>query len=231
MAREMTPEQIRASIVPKSDQINADDLIAGPVTVTVAGVSEGSTEQPWNIRLHEVKRVFRPCKAMRRWIVELWGDNSNKWIGRRMTLYRDPSALFGGVAVGGVRISHMSDIDGPREMTITLSKNKRIKATVLPLPPAQQSAPTQKQDLAHEVLTFGDQSWSRSSRGAQEWANAIGKAAAELVSAGDTAGARAVFAEYGPQLEDVLSKLPANATAAIAAIGAVLAYGENLGSD
>lgn len=109
-------------------------------------------------------------------------------------------------------------------------------ATVEPpadAPPAQADAPpAQPQpDLTPAAVTFRGQSWSRSSRGAQEWANAIGKAAAECSAAGDTAGARAVFAEYGPQLEDVLSKLPPTATTAIAAIGAVLAYGEDIGSE
>jgi hypothetical protein len=39
-------------IVPKSDQINADDLISGPMTVTIKDVQiTGGTEQPVSIAL------------------------------------------------------------------------------------------------------------------------------------------------------------------------------------
>jgi hypothetical protein len=39
-------------IVPKSDQINSDDLISGPVTVTIRDVEiSGGTEQPVSIAL------------------------------------------------------------------------------------------------------------------------------------------------------------------------------------
>jgi len=37
-------------IIPKSDQINADDLIAGPITITITGVSiRPGQEQPISI--------------------------------------------------------------------------------------------------------------------------------------------------------------------------------------
>lgn len=91
------------------------------------------------------------------------------------------------------------------------------KATSAPRP-----AP---QDLAHEVLTFGNQSWSRTARGAMDWANAIGKSAAGAASTDD---ARAIFEEYGPQLVAVRDKLPEDNNARIA-IEAVLDYQEQLG--
>ena len=34
------------TIVTKSDQLNAEDLITGPITVTVEGVTPGTDEQP-----------------------------------------------------------------------------------------------------------------------------------------------------------------------------------------
>ena len=113
MTQQMTREQILASVVPKSDQWNYDDLIGGPVTVTVAGVSAGAADQPVNVRLVNDKKFYRPCKSMRRVLIMLWGDDGHKWVGRSMTLFGDPNVKFGGVAVGGIRISHMSDIDGP----------------------------------------------------------------------------------------------------------------------
>ena len=85
------------------------------------------------------------------------------------------------------------------------------------------------QDLAHDVLTFAGQSWSRTTRGAQDWANAIGKAIADANSAGDRAGALAILAAQRPALDDVADKLPASSPAA-AAILAVLDYGAQIES-
>ena len=41
------------SIIPRSDQINADDLIAGPITVTITDAYPGGAEQPVDITLAE----------------------------------------------------------------------------------------------------------------------------------------------------------------------------------
>lgn len=228
MANEMTREQILASIVPKSDQINADDLLAGPMTVTVAGVSAGTAEQPVNIRLHGEARVYRPCKTMRRVLVHLWGDDGHAWIGRRMTLVHDPEVKFGGVKVGGIRISHMSDIAALASIAVMLSKaGGQAKKGVVTIQPLAKASPAPPQDLAHEVLTFSGQSWSRTTRGAQDWANAIGKAIADANSAGDRAGALAILTAQRPALDDVADKLPASSPAA-AAILAVLDYGAQI---
>jgi len=37
---------IAKSIVPKSDQLNAEDLLSGSITVTVTDVKQGTAEQP-----------------------------------------------------------------------------------------------------------------------------------------------------------------------------------------
>ncbi|NKW66186.1 hypothetical protein GS937_19615, partial [Rhodococcus hoagii] len=37
------------SIAPKSDQLNAEDLLSGPRTVQIESVTKGSAEQPVNI--------------------------------------------------------------------------------------------------------------------------------------------------------------------------------------
>jgi hypothetical protein len=58
-----------------------------------------------------------------------------------MTLYRDPTVRFGGMDVGGIRVSHMSDIDKPLVAVLAISKGKRAPHTVQPLP---KSAPPSK---------------------------------------------------------------------------------------
>lgn len=122
------------SIAPKSDQLNAEDLLTGPRTFTVADVKKGSAEQPVDIHLVEFPgRPFRPSKTVRRILVNAWGAEASAYIGRRMTLYRDPNVKFGGMDVGGIRVSHLSHIDKPISVALTVSRGKRQPYTVQPL--------------------------------------------------------------------------------------------------
>jgi hypothetical protein len=143
------------TIVPKSDQLNADDLMTGPVTVTVAEVSKGSAEQPVDIHLVEFPgRAFRPSKSMRRVLVEAWGKESSVYTGRRMTLFRDPEIKFGADKVGGIRISHLSHIDGRLSIPLTVTRGKRQPFTVEPLTDA--AAPSTKEPTAKQVADCTD---------------------------------------------------------------------------
>lgn len=125
---------LTASIEARSDQINADDLISGPATYTVREVVNGKAEQPFDFLLVETERAYRPSKTMRRVIVAAWGPDASQYAGRRLTLYREPSIQFGGKAVGGIRVSHMSGIDKPVEVMAQVTRGKREKFIVQPLP-------------------------------------------------------------------------------------------------
>lgn len=130
---------ISPTIEPNSDQLNADDLIAGPQTVTITDVTKGSSEQPVNIHLAEYpRRAYRPSKSMRRVLVAAWGTDAAAYVGRRLTLYRDPDITFGREKVGGIRISAMSGIDKPLTVPLTVSRGKRARVTIQPLPDAPQ---------------------------------------------------------------------------------------------
>lgn len=123
------------TIAPKSDQINADDLIGGPKTITVSDVSLCSEpDQPVAIRFEgDNGKPYKPCKSMRRVLVHIWGADGKAYVGRSMTLYRDDKVTFGGMAVGGIRISHMSHIDKPMTMALTATRANRKAFTVNPL--------------------------------------------------------------------------------------------------
>lgn len=133
------------SIAPRSDQVNADDLIAGPITYTIREVVGGKAEQPFDFLLVETNRAYRPSKTMRRVIVNAWGPEAANYAGRRLTLYREPTITFGKERVGGIRISHMSHIDGPRELMAQVTRGKREKFIVQPLTETN-AAPTQQLD-------------------------------------------------------------------------------------
>lgn len=122
------------SIEPRSDQWNADDLIAGPVTVTISEVIEGKAEHPFDFKLVETPgRAYRPSKTCRRIIVAAWGADTKAYAGRRLTLYREPSIVFAGQRVGGIRVSAMSDIDGPVTVQSQTTRGKRETFVVQPL--------------------------------------------------------------------------------------------------
>ena len=137
-------------IVPKSDQINADSLLSGPLTITVSRVViKPGTEQPVAISFDgDDGKPYKPCKSMCRVMVQLWGADANQYVGRSMTLYNDPKVLWGGMAVGGIRISHMSHIGAPMTMALTATKGNKKPFTVKPLalvqpavaPPVSQPA-------------------------------------------------------------------------------------------
>lgn len=125
---------LSTSIIPKSDQLNAEDLISGPITVTVKDVTQGSLEQPVNVNLIEYPgRAYRPSKTMRRILVVAWGAEASTYAGRQLTLFRNPEIMFGGVKVGGIEISHMSHIDKPLTVPLTATRGKRRDHTVKPL--------------------------------------------------------------------------------------------------
>jgi hypothetical protein len=126
---------ITASTAPKSDQQNFDDYTNGPRTVTIAEVKAGSAEQPVEIHLVEYPgRPYKPSKSMRRVLIAAWGPEASEYSGRRMTLYGDPTVKFGGVATGGIKISHLSDIDKQLSVSLTVTRGKRANHTVDPLP-------------------------------------------------------------------------------------------------
>ena len=127
-------DDMSAVIAPKSDQISADDFIAGPRSFTIDAVRiMPGAEQPVEIKLVGEDRVWRPCKSMNRVLVNAWGPDAKAYFGRSVTLYRDPKVKFGGAEVGGIRISHMSHIERDLVMQLTATRAKRSSYVVKPL--------------------------------------------------------------------------------------------------
>lgn len=126
------------SIAPRSDQLNADDLMSGPRTVTISEVNRGTAEQPVNVVLAEFGpgRPYKPSKSMRRIMVAAWGPEASEYNGRRLTIFRNPTIRFGKDEVGGIQISHLSHIDKPLTVALTVTRGKRSPFTVQPLPDA-----------------------------------------------------------------------------------------------
>lgn len=139
MAAAMT---LRDTIIPKSDQLNFDDFLAGPIDLRVTGMAKGSPEQPVIVKVSSLAtgaemRPYKPSKGMRRVLITVWGDKGKDWIGKTMRLYGEPSVKFGGAAIGGIQVSHVSGITDRVVVKLTVSRAKRIDYAVDPMPGAQ----------------------------------------------------------------------------------------------
>ena len=157
-------------VVPKSDQMNADDLIAGPRTIRITRVTgTGNSDQPVAIYFEgDDGKPYKPCKSMRRVLISGWGVDAAEYVGRSMTLYRDPKVIFGGMAIGGIRISKMSDLSAPLKLALTVTKAKRAPYEVSPLRlPAGNGAGGEGSAKNGEPEQTGDTSRAASSPAAE----------------------------------------------------------------
>lgn len=180
---------ISHAIKPKSDQLNADDLITGPITIKIRNVTvKDGGEQRISVFYHgDNDKPWKPCVTQARLIAGIWGSDARQWIERSLTLYRNPKVKWGGVEVGGIEVSHMSHIDSP--VTVALTKTKGVKKPhqVKPLAiqnsqPAQQAAPAAL--TAEEIATIsrnGDVAAAKGSEDLRKWWGSIGAPAQKAI--------------------------------------------------
>lgn len=148
----MEAVDIRKTVAPKSDQLNFDDLIDCTKDITVTDVRLlSSDDQPVAIHYQgDDGRPYKPCKSMRRVLIALWGSQADQWRGRSMRLYGDPAVKFGGSSVGGIRISHLTDIDGEKSLMLTVTRSRRSEYKVKPM--ASPDKPPYPGDVFAEKL-------------------------------------------------------------------------------
>lgn len=150
----MAEIDVRHTIVAKSDQLNADDLIGSPLTIEVTDVHiADSPDQPLAVSYAgDNGKPYKPCKSMRRVLVNAWGHDGAAWIGKRMQLYRDDAVKFSGQAVGGIRISHLSDIKTTMNIMLQQTRGKRAGYRVDPLKSQKAAHEKQPADYPDDVF-------------------------------------------------------------------------------
>lgn len=168
------------TVIPKSDQLNSDDLIGGKtmtIKITKASVNKRD-EQPATLNFEgDNGKPYKPCKSMRRVLIEIWGKDSAAYVGKSMTLYCDPKVKFGGIEVGGIRISHMSDLTAPRTLALTATKANKKPFTVKPLVVAKATTAQPAQAIDPSVKAAGDEA---SSHGVEAYTAWLGTLSAEV---------------------------------------------------
>jgi hypothetical protein len=142
-----------ATIVAKSDQINAADLIGISRTITIREVRiKAGDDQPVTIMIEGDKKAFRPCKGVRRLLVRVWGPDANKYIGQSMTLYCDPTVTWAGKEEGGIRVSHMTGLDEKIIEYMRTSREKTKPYEILPLVEQKQQPANDLGTWAHKFI-------------------------------------------------------------------------------
>lgn len=124
----------RQTITPKSDQLNFEDVQTENITARIKAVKAGDSQQPIFIELDGYEgRAYKPSKSMRRVLIGGWGSDGHSWVGKYLELKGDKSVKFGGVAVGGIKIHGMSDIESNFSMMLTESRGRRSEHRVIAL--------------------------------------------------------------------------------------------------
>lgn len=140
----LTENDLRGAIQAKSDQINADDLSGGPLVCQIVDVRRGSADQPVHILVDSHKQPWKPSKTSLRVLAACWGADPSVWVGRYAVLYNDETVKWAGNAVGGIRTSHLSHIDGVKKIAVNETRGKKSIQTVHPYVPEGFDQPQQE---------------------------------------------------------------------------------------
>lgn len=144
---------ISLAIQAKSDQLNAVDILGVEPVITIRDVKVFPTaarQKIWVYFNGDNNRPWKPSTGMGRILGAGWGYESDLWIGRSVKLFVEPSVIYAGEEVGGIRIRAMSHIsERGLNALLTLSKSKRIQFHIDHL---NMQRPTYPQDKFDQAL-------------------------------------------------------------------------------
>jgi hypothetical protein len=129
-------EMLTRALAPKSDQLNADDLITCNKIITITKVKVDLNSEQKTIVFYDGDngKPWKPSLGMGRVLSIVMGGDPDVWTGQHVELYRDATVSFGkDKGCGGIRICAMSAIKTKTVMLITSSKGKKTSITIMPL--------------------------------------------------------------------------------------------------
>lgn len=200
---------LRDTIIPKSDQLNSEQLLSGPMTIKVTEVKRGSgDDQPIIVHYEgDNGRPFKPCKSMRKVLIFAWGDDGNEWAGKMATLFNKRDVKWGGVEVGGIRISHLSHIKGDISLSLTATRGKKEAFVIKKLDANDptQAARLRLESAAREGMDALKKAWGETSD-------------ADKRSIGGSAGCPAEYKATAEKADAAKAEPPKPEPASVAAI-------------
>jgi hypothetical protein len=138
----------------KSNQLNAVDIMGCNRIIKIRDVKVTQSDQPVAVYFDgDNNRPWMPSKGMRRILAGAWGKESQEWIGKHAELYFEPSVMWAGKPVGGIRIKALTDIPAKGlELTLAISKQKREIYTVHLLTVKAETYPADRFEKALPVM-------------------------------------------------------------------------------
>lgn len=171
----MSVIDINRMVAAKSDQLNADDLVGGARTIRIRDIVETGAEQPLAVFFDgDDGKAWKPSKTAIRCLAAVWGTDAARWIGLSCTIYSDPTVKWGGVAVGGIRVSHAEGLTEPRRLMLAVTRGKKQETIIQPLAVAQGPVAKWRERL------FAVAGGGTGVTVADAWAKVPGKVRAEL---------------------------------------------------
>lgn len=118
---------INFALAAKSDQLNAIDIMNEDRIIKIRNVSLEKREQPvWIYFDGDNDRPWKPSKGMLRILAGAWGKDTKQWIGKYAQLFFEPSVMYAGQKVGGIRIKALSHIDKDGlNFSLVINRKKR----------------------------------------------------------------------------------------------------------
>jgi len=157
---------IREFVKIKSDRLNYEDFIMGPQDFTIDRLGKKMDQGQPRLLMFFAGREdtpYWPSKGMVKCLSspEGWGESEfSEWVGRKVRLFGEPTVVYAGKEIGGIQISHISDIPAAYSTKITLRRGMRIDYMIEPLteamyPAAQfsEKLPAMRQAIADGKMT------------------------------------------------------------------------------
>jgi len=118
------------------DQIDAM-AVNEPKVIKVSHVTEnlknGEVDKQQPVSIHWFNgdgTPFKPCLTMRRVLEKVWAKDASTFVGRYLKLYNLKTVSFGKENTGGVRISHLSNIEKNITVKVKSARGKYTDYTV-----------------------------------------------------------------------------------------------------
>jgi len=127
----------------KSDQLNATDIMGHELVIKIRDARVVAGDQPLAIFFDgDNNRPWKPSKGMRRVLAAAYGTDTDDLIGKSIKLYFEPSVMYAGKEVGGIRVSALSDIDKRGIVVVeTINRTQRKPLSIAYLDTSQPDYP------------------------------------------------------------------------------------------
>lgn len=152
---------IREAAKPKSNQLNAVDLLGTKIIVKILKVEvDLSKEQTTKVFIESLDgkkmQPMMPRKNMQRVMIESWGDEESTYGGKYIELFNNPKVKWSNEETGGVFISRMSHIKAPYTFIYRPSRGKTERIEIGRIDPSEFNGKAVQPAIDPELKAAGE---------------------------------------------------------------------------